>query len=152
MTNRAVSESIVVAAPAAVIFAILADPRQHHRIDGSGSVQSIVSAPARLTRGTSFSVGMRLFGVRYVITNRVVEYHEDRLIAWRHFAGHRWRYELRPEGAERTRVVESFDYSRVGLLAASVLHVLRFPARNRRGIQATLPRLKAAAEAEHRAA
>ncbi|SDU79522.1 SRPBCC family protein [Jiangella alkaliphila] len=150
MTTRAVSESIVVAAPAAVIFAILADPRQHHRIDGSGSVQSIVSAPARLTLGTSFSVGMRLFGVRYVITNRVVEYDEDRLIAWRHFAGHRWRYELRPEGAGRTRVVESFDYSRVGPLATAILHVLRFPARNRRGIQATLPRLKAAAEAEHR--
>lgn len=24
------------------------------------------------------------------------EFDEDRLIAWRHFAGHRWRYELEP--------------------------------------------------------
>lgn len=140
----------MVDAPAPVIFAILADSRQHHRIDGSGSVRSIAAAPPRLARGTSFSVRMRLFGVPYLITNRVVEYDADRLIAWRHFAGHRWRYELTPEGPERTRVTESFDYSRVGPLARAVLHLLRFPARNRRGIRATLPRLKATAEADPR--
>lgn len=147
MPTRSVTESIVVAAPAAVIFTILADPHQHHRIDGSGSVRSIVSGPSRLTRGASFSVRMRLFGVPYSITNRVVEYDEDRLIAWRHFAGHRWRYELAPEGPERTRVVESFDYARVGPLPLAVLRALRFPARNRDGIRATLPRLEDAAKA-----
>src|SRR5262245_26396715 len=62
VNDRTVSETVVVAAPASVIFAILADARQHHRIDGSGSVQAIAAAPPALTRGASFSVRMRLFG------------------------------------------------------------------------------------------
>ena len=41
-----VSEQITVAAPPAVVFAILADPRQHARIDGSGSVGSVLAAPS----------------------------------------------------------------------------------------------------------
>jgi uncharacterized protein YndB with AHSA1/START domain len=39
MTDRIVSSSIAVDAPPEVVFAILADPRQHPRIDGSGSVR-----------------------------------------------------------------------------------------------------------------
>lgn len=44
---------------------------------------------------------------------------------------------------------ETSDYSRVGPVSAAILHLLRFSTRNRRGIQATLPRLEAAAE-DHR--
>ena len=43
VTDQLISESITVDAPPAVVFAILADPRQHSRIDGSGSVQSIMA-------------------------------------------------------------------------------------------------------------
>ena len=92
-----VSESITVQAPPDVVFAILTDPRQHSRIDGSGSVGSVIAAPERLTgKGETFSVRMKLFGVPYVIVNRIVEFEPDRLIAWRHFTANRWRYELAP--------------------------------------------------------
>ena len=145
--DKLVSASTVVQAPAATVFAILADPRQHPRIDGSGSVQNILKAPDRLSRGAEFSVAMRLFGLPYTISNRVVEFEEDRLIAWRHFGGHRWRYQLEPaDGA--TRVTETFDFSRYGRPAAWVIRALDFPERNRRGIEGTLARLKAAAEAD----
>jgi len=71
-----------------------------------------------------------------------------RLIAWRHFGAHRWRYELEPVPGGGTRVRETFDYSRYGRGWATALRLAGFPARNRRGITATLERLKDAAEAD----
>ena len=146
--TRVVSETIEVAAPAEAVFAIVADPRQHARIDGSGSVRAIVEGPQRLERGSEFGMRMRLFGLPYRISNRVVEFEEGRRIAWRHFGGHRWRYELEPAGDSQTLVTESFDYSMYGPAPCLVIEVLRFPARNRNGIRATLQRLRDAAEAD----
>jgi hypothetical protein len=143
--SRIVSASTTVDAPAEIVFAILADPRQHVRIDGSGSIRESVSGPERLERGAEFGMDMKLFGLPYKIRNRVVEFEEGRLIAWRHFGGHRWRYELAPTTGG-TRVTESFDYSPYDRLGAAVIRLARFPERNRRGIEATLVRLKAAAE------
>ncbi|MGH8823498.1 MAG: SRPBCC family protein [Jiangellaceae bacterium] len=149
MASQRVSGSVIIDAPAATVFAIVADPHQHSRIDGSGSVRGIVDGPRRLTRGATFAMRMRLFGLPYRITNRVVEYERDRLIAWRHFGAHRWRYELEALSSGGTRVTETFDYSRYRGWV-HVLRLLRFPERNRRGIERTLPRLKAAAEADAR--
>ncbi len=148
---RIISESIDVEAPPEVVFAILADPRQHARIDGSGSVQELVKGPERLTKGASFGMDMKLFGLPYKIRNTVVEFEEGRRIAWRHFGGHRWRYVLEPtEGG--TRVTESFDYSRYGLPQRLVIELAGFPRRNREGIAATLVKLKQAAESDVREA
>ncbi|MGH3505015.1 MAG: SRPBCC family protein [Nocardioidaceae bacterium] len=146
MSDKRISAQAIIEAPPAVVFAIIADPRQHSRIDGSGSVQDLASGPQQLDRGATFDVRMRLFGVPYTISNRVVEFEQDKQIAWRHFGGHRWRYELEPSGAGGTRVTETFDYSRYGTVASGVIRGAGFPERNRRGIEATLVRLKAAAE------
>ena len=148
--SRVVSSSIDVDAPAETVFAILADPRQHARIDGSGSVRQTVSGPQRLERGATFGVDMKLAGVPYRISNRVVEFEEGRRIAWRHFGGHRWRYELEPTAAGGTRVTESFDYSMYATPQRLLVEALGFPARNRRGIEQTLRTLKSAAEADAR--
>lgn len=136
--SMVVSESRLVAAPAADIFDLLADPRRHHEIDGSGSVQSAQQdAPARLSLGATFGMSMRL-GVPYRITNTVVEFEEGRRIAWRHFGGHIWRYVLEPTDGG-TMVTEQFDYrgskSRLGLKLAG------YPQRNRESIVKTLDRL-----------
>ena len=146
--DRLVSASTVVDAPPSVVFSILADPRQHQRIDGSGSLRGMVTGPDRLrATGDRFGVAMRLFGVPYRISNTVVELEPDRRIAWRHFGAHRWRYELHPTPERRTRVTETWDASRYRPAAFRLLALAGFPARNRRGIAATLERLKAAAEA-----
>lgn len=147
MSDHIVSESITVGAPIDTVFAILADPRQHPRIDGSGSVQAVVRGPQRLAQGAEFGIDMKLFGVPYKIRNWVVEFEEDRLIAWRHFGGPRWRYQLTPiDGG--TQVTESFDYSMCSAGRRWVVEAAGFPSRNRVGIRATLDKLKAAAETD----
>jgi len=149
--SRLVSGRTTIEAPAGVVFAIVADPRAHARIDGSGSVRHTIDGPVRLSKGAVFGVSMRLFGVPYTIRNRVVEFEPDRLIAWRHFGAHRWRYELEPGAAGSTEVTETFDYSRYGPVWAAGLRLAGFPERNRAGITATLVRLKRAAESDARA-
>ena len=89
---------------------------------------------------------MKLFGLPYKISNRVVEFEEDRRIAWRHFGAHRWRYELEPTDDGRTVVTETFDFTRYDRFSAAGLRLAGFPERNRAGIAETLVRLKRAAE------
>ena len=152
MTEQLVSDHIDVDAPPEVVFAILADPRQHSRIDGSGSVGAVLAAPDRITaKGQTFTVRMRLFGVPYLIRNRVVEFDASRRIAWRHFTANRWRYELTPTADGGTRVTETFDMTRADPLTTAVVRAARFPERNREGITGTLERLKKAAEQDARA-
>jgi hypothetical protein len=147
MTEKLISECITVDAPPEVVFAILADPRQHSRIDGSGSVGSVISAPERLTdTGQTFTVRMKLFGVPYVIRNRVVEFEAGRRIAWRHVTANRWRYELAPTADGGTTVTETFDSSRADRVTDAVVRAAKFPERNRQGILGTLQRLKETAE------
>jgi uncharacterized protein YndB with AHSA1/START domain len=144
-----ISDSITIAAPPEVVFAILAAPRQHSRIDGSGSVQSVLRGPQRITaKGQSFVVRMKLFGVPYVIVNRIVEFEPDRLIAWRHFTANRWRYQLTPTADGGTTVTETFDMSRADRVTDAVVRWAKFPERNQQGITETLARLKRAAEAD----
>ena len=140
MSAYLVTESRVIAAPAQQLFDIIADPAMHPVIDGSGSVKAVRDGnPQRLSLGARFGMEMHL-GAPYKITNKVVEFDEGRQIAWRHFNGHIWRYTFEPDGAA-TRVTEQWDArpakNRLGL------RLLGFPARNRRGMQATLQRLEA---------
>jgi uncharacterized protein YndB with AHSA1/START domain len=102
-------ERFIPAAPG-LIFELLANPRQHSVIDGSESVKSAqVSAPERLSLGAQFAMNMKI-GVPYKMTNTVVEFEENRRIAWRHIGGHIWRYILEPVDGG-TRVTEQFDYN-----------------------------------------
>lgn len=123
---------------------MLADPRQHPRFDGSGSVRAPLGAPARLKLGARFGMLM-LVGVPYAVPNKVIEFVEGRLIAWRHHARHIWRYELADLPGGGTRVTETFDYSRTR--SKRGYERLRWPERNAASIEATLRRLKAIAEA-----
>ena len=149
MDDRLVSGSTTIDAPPHVIFAIVADPRQHPRIDGSGSLRGVVTGPERLSaKGDRFGMDMKMFGLPYQIRNLVVEFERDSRIAWRHFGAHRWRYELRPTDDGGTHVTETWDATRYTAPVFAGLRTLGFPRRNQAGITETLVRLKRAAEAD----
>lgn len=131
---------IVIEAPADAVFDVLADPSQHALFDGSGSVQGSLASPERLALGSTFGMSMRI-GLPYRIENTVVEFEEGRTIAWRHFNGHRWRYELEPTADGRSTVVtETFDGS-TARIPASLLLINAY-ANNQTAILKTLVRLK----------
>ncbi len=139
LTSRKVSESVEVGASAATVFDLLADVRQHAAFDGSATVKGTIDAPPRLFKGAKFRMSMRLI-VPYRTTNEVVEFEEGRLIAWRHFGHHIWRYELEDLGDSRCRVTETFDFE--GARSPLALELANAPARNRSAIKATLLNLQ----------
>jgi len=131
--------SRTIAATPAAIFAVLSDPSLHAVIDGSGTVQGAHSNERQLRLGSKFSMGMRM-GVPYRISNEVVEFEQDRLIAWRHLGGHRWRYELRPVDGG-TEVTETFDWSTSR--APKGIELAGYPRRHIPNMERTLERLEA---------
>lgn len=141
--DKIVSESVIIAAEPEAIFEVLADPRRHCDFDGSGTVSGSMSGPKRLSLGASFGMKMRFGPLPYRISSKVKEFEENRRIAWAHFGGHRWRYELEAvEGG--TRVTESFDWSTA--MSPRFIERSGYPARNKAGIVKTLDRLKALIE------
>jgi hypothetical protein len=145
-----ISQSREIAAPAAAIFDLLARPSRHALIDGSGSVRGArAGGPDRLFLGARFGMNMRI-GLPYRILNEVVEFEEGSRIAWRHFAGHVWRYLLEPfSGADKsttsTRLTEQFDPTNAG--SPLTLKLLGFRRRNERAIEGTLDRIAELARA-----
>jgi hypothetical protein len=122
-----VSASAVVAATPAEIFDFLRRPQNHALISGDESVRGDVSGPELLGPGSTFRMRMKAV-VPYRITSKVVEFDEDRLIAWSHLGGHRWRWELEPVGDSQTRVTETFDGSTAKL--PFVLRLAGYPERH----------------------
>lgn len=136
--RRAVSTSRVIAADRQAIFDVIADPTKHPVIDGSGTVvEAVTDGPERLAEGVSFGMRMKM-GAPYRIDNTVVEFEEGTRIAWRHFSGHRWRYEL-ADADGGTEVTETFDWS--GARSKLGLELAGFPKRNLAGMRRTLERL-----------
>lgn len=138
--SRVVSVSREIAAPPDAIFDLLADPSRHADFDGSGTVQSARGESTRLELGSKFGMDMKM-GVPYRITNEVVEFEENRRIAWRHFGGHRWRYELEPTDTG-TLVTESFDWSTARV--PKFIELMKYPTKHVPNMEKTLERLEAA--------
>lgn len=136
--SKIVTRSTIVSAPAQLIFDLLADPRRHGEIDGSGSIQSAqINAPERLSLNATFGMQMKI-GLSYKITNTVVEFEEGKTIAWRHFGGHIWRYILEPiDGG--TKVTEQFDWNKSK--SPLVLRLRKSPQENAKSMEKTLENL-----------
>jgi hypothetical protein len=136
--SRIVSRSTIVPAPAQMIFDLLADPRRHSEIDGSGTVQSAqINAPERLSLNATFGMQMKM-GFRYKITNTIVEFEENKTIAWRHIGGHIWRYILEPVDGG-TKVTEQFDWNKSK--SPLILKLRKSPQDNAKSIEKTLENL-----------
>ena len=146
MSGDTVTAERTIAAPPEAIFVLLADASKHALIDGSGTVREARDAPQRLTLGSTFGMSMRA-GVPYSMVNTIVEFDENRLIAWqakpagfagRLIGGRIWRYELEPV-AGGTRVRETWDVSRDRQRIFLKLGPL--PAKTRQNMEKTLERI-----------
>lgn len=137
------SRSVEVHAPAAELFALAADPRRHHELDGSGTVGANIEAPAQMAVGSKFSTKMKMFGLPYRITSTITAFEPDALVEWRHPVGHRWRWEFTALSPTLTRVTETFDYRDAGQLKKTLKYYeLTGSAKaNAKGIEATLGKL-----------
>ena len=111
---RIKSASIIINAPVKRVFDVVANPHLHAVIDGSKSVKSVIYGPERLSLGDKFGMNMQI-GIKYKITNTVVEYEENKVIAWRHLGRWIWRYEFREISPNQTVVTESFDGTKTPL-------------------------------------
>ncbi len=138
--KKVIQASRLVKATPQQIFDLLADPRKHSLIDGSGSVQNArVNAPERLSLGAKFGMDMKI-GLPYRITNEVVEFDEPKQIGWHHMGGHIWRYVLEPANGG-TMVTEQFDWTHSK--SPIVLKLMGAFDKNEKAIAATLERLAA---------
>jgi len=125
----AVRVSRRIEAPASVIFRVLADPGRHQELDGSGMLRGAVTTAPIAGVGDVFVMKMYFAALGdYEMNNHVVEFEPDRRIGWEPEAGrghpdatarqdgsrwgHRWSYELVPDGPGVTIVTEVYDCSR----------------------------------------
>jgi hypothetical protein len=117
-----------ICAPAHEIFQVLANPVRHLAMDGSGSLRGAASTAVISGVGDVFVMRMHFPHLGdYEMNNHVVEYEQDRRIGWEPEAGrghpaaagssessrwgHRWSYQLTPDGPDATVVTEIYDCS-----------------------------------------
>lgn len=113
---RVVSVGRDVQAPAEVIFELIADPARQAEWDGNDNLAE--AAPGQRVRaaGDVFVMTITTGAQRH---NHVVEFEENRRIAWRPSEpdsappGHLWRWELEPLGDDRTLVTHTYDWSQL---------------------------------------
>jgi uncharacterized protein YndB with AHSA1/START domain len=113
---RVVSASREIAASAHRIFELIADPSRQPQWDGNDNLAQ--AEPGQRVRGVGdvFIMTLTLGSIR---ENHVVEFEEDRRIAWRPSEsgqrppGHLWRWELESLDETRTRVTHTYDWSQL---------------------------------------
>ena len=143
-----VSVERVIPATAEAIFALISDPNRHQEFDGSGTVRAAKNVPAKLELGSSFGMSMKM-GVPYSMTSTVIEFEQDRVLAWQtlppvtlaaKLAGGRiWKYVLEPVDGG-TRVTESWDISQEASLTRGV--VRKASEETRKNMAKTLERIE----------
>jgi len=112
-SERIVSASRDIAAPAEVIFELIADPSHQPQWDGNDNLSEAPAGQRVHAVGDVFVMTTTTGNVR---ENHVVEFVEGRRIAW-HPAepgqpppGHLWRWELEPITSSRTRATHTYDW------------------------------------------
>jgi len=144
---RVASATREIAAAAATIFELIADPTQQPRWDGNDNLAEAPGGQRVCALGEVFTMMTTKGNIR---ENHVVEFDEGRRIAWRPAEpgqeplGHLWRWVLEPIDSSHTRVTHTYDWTRL-------TDEQRFPrarATTADKLQASLSRLAALAAYE----
>ena len=144
-TRGQVIRRLTIDAPASRLYDLVSDPNKHHLIDGSGTVGNVKKSDAKLAVGSTFTVAMKMHGLRYSITSTVTQACPDGVFEWRHPFRFRWRWEFQ-ESAEGTIATHTFDYR--NNLLSPVFKLLGVPKTNGEGMAKSLIRLDELAHQE----
>lgn len=115
--DRVVSASREIAAPAAVIFELIADPARHADWDGNGNVAEAAEGQRARAVGDLFRT--KLTGDSGIRVNHVVEFDEGHRIAWQPALegaapfGQLWRWEIDPSAGGGATVTHTYDWTRL---------------------------------------
>ena len=110
---RLTAARIFINKPASELFDFIANPKNHPKIDGSKMVRGKAYGPKRLSMNSWFVMRQLRFGkIPYLMPNKVVEFEEGKLIAWRNALPSRWRYEFVTQSDGTTQVTQYLDCSR----------------------------------------
>ncbi|WP_188586526.1 SRPBCC family protein [Gordonia jinhuaensis] len=148
-TSKVVSASREIAAPADVIFELIANPVAQVRWDGNDNLAAAPVDERIHNRGDMFAMILTTEG--QVRENHVVEFEEGRRIAWmpaepgRPPFGQLWRWELEPIDPQHTLVTHTYDWTR--LETHVPMRVARAEATGVANLAASLDRLAELAEA-----
>lgn len=152
MDNDPRSEQVVtasrdIAAPAAGIFELIADPLNQPRWDGNDNLSEAAAGQRVRAVGDAFLMTLTRGSVR---ENHVVEFVEGRRIAWRPSEpgqpppGHLWRWVLEPIDDTHTRVTHVYDWTQL----RDERRLTRARATTADRLRASLDRLAVLAEEE----
>ena len=112
--QRVVSAALVIEAPAAEIFELIADPQKQPTWDGNDNLAQAAPGQRVHAVGDVFTMTLTMGQDR---ENHVVEFEEGRRIAWRPAEvgseplGHLWRWELEPREDGSTLVTHTYDWT-----------------------------------------
>lgn len=112
--SRIVHASRDIAASAAALFELIADPAQQPRWDGNDNLAQSAEDQRVRAVGDVFTTTLTNGADR---DNHVVEFEEGRRIAWNPSVrgetppGHLWRWELEPIDDTHTRVTHTYDWT-----------------------------------------
>jgi uncharacterized protein YndB with AHSA1/START domain len=143
---RVVSTRREVAAAAADVFELIADPARQPEWDGNDNLAQAAAGQRVTATGQVFAMTTTRGVVR---ENHVVEFEEGLRIAWlpaepgQPPPGHLWRWELEPLDASRTAVTHTYDWT--GLTDEKRLPRARATGPDQ--LRASIDRLAALAEA-----
>lgn len=151
MDNDPRSEQVVtasrdIAAPAAGIFELIADPLNQPRWDGNDNLSEAAPGQRVHAVGDMFEMTNTSGRIR---ENHVVEFEEGRLIAWRPSEpgkrppGHLWRWEVEQLDPLRSRVTHTYDWTEL----TDSNRIPRAQATTSDKLMASIDRLAALAEA-----
>ncbi|HKJ10783.1 MAG TPA: SRPBCC family protein [Ornithinimicrobium sp.] len=133
----------------AEIFAVLSNPENHVRIDGSGFVRSVDHGDRITGTGQVFTMNMSgdHMGGDYQTDNHVTGFDDGALLAWQTTPagtepyGWEWVWRLEPQGPDATLVSLTYDWSKV--TDQDVLAQVKFPLVQQSALEESLGNLAA---------
>lgn len=142
---KVVSAEITIAAPAAAVFDLIADPARQPEWDGNDNLGSAAAGQRVAEAGGSFVTTLTKGVDR---ENHVVDFAEGRRIAWMPSEvgqpplGHKWMWEIEAAGDESVLVRQTYDWTQL----RDPKRLSRAQSTTAETLLASMERLKALAE------